>query len=100
MAQLSREMVQYLAKLCRIACSEEEEKALLHDLKEILGYVDQLNEISTEGVIPCNNVSQNLTSAPLRKDIAAITLSREEFLKAAPKQVGGIVCVPRFQKEE
>ncbi|MDB6081509.1 MAG: hypothetical protein JWO53_781, partial [Chlamydiia bacterium] len=44
MVQITKDTVRYLAKLCRIACTEEQEDTLLHDMKGVLNYVELLNE--------------------------------------------------------
>lgn len=98
MADINKETVRYLAKLCRIACTEVQEVALLHDMQKIIGYVEQLNEIDTEGLAICNNVSEILTQAPLRDDVIGDVLSRDEFLKNAPQHIGGLVRVPTVLK--
>lgn len=94
MAQLDKKTVKHLAKLCRIACTEEQEEKLLHDMQKILGYVEQLNELETDGVAPCNFVTECMTQTPLRKDVVEPSMSRKEFLDNAPQQVGGMIKVP------
>ena len=98
MADINKETVRYLAKLCRIACTEEQEEALLHDMQKIIGYIELLDEIDTEGLAPCNNVSESLIQAPLREDLTGDVLSREEFLKNAPQHIGGLIRVPQVLK--
>ena len=98
--KLSKETIHYLARLCRIACTEEQEEALLNDMQKILGYVELLNEIDTEGVDPCNNVSECHTQTPLRRDAVGSTLSRDEFLKNAPQHIGGMIRVPAVLKDK
>src|SRR5437879_1212980 len=98
MADINKETVRYLAKLCRIACTEEQEDALLHDMQKIIGYIELLGQVNTEGLDYCNNVSEILTQAPLRDDAVGATLSRDEFLKNAPQHIGGLVRVPTVLK--
>ena len=43
MAQFDKDLLK-LKKLSRIECSEEEQKKLLHSLRNILAYVDQLKK--------------------------------------------------------
>ena len=100
MATLKKETVHYLAKLCRIACTEEQEDSLLHDMQKIIGYVELLNEINTDGVPPCLNVSECLSQTPQRNDVVGKTLSRDEFLKNAPQHIGGMIRVPAVLKDK
>ena len=98
MAQLNRETIHYLSELARIACTEEEEAALLHDLRQILDYMEQLNELNTDGVAPCHTVLEHLTQTPIRDDVASATLSQKKFLENAPQKTGGFVRVPTVLK--
>lgn len=93
MAEFDENELDKLAKLCRIACSEEEKKALQVQLTNILKYVDQLNEIDVEGVEPCYRVLETLSNV-MREDEVGETLSRELFLANAPAHVGGMIRVP------
>ena len=100
MATVDKKMIKYLAGLSRIAVSEEEEESLLKDLKKILGYVEMLNEVDTSQTKPCTYVALSVDKTPLREDVAEITLTREQFLKGAPLQIGGMVRVPPVLKQE
>jgi aspartyl-tRNA(Asn)/glutamyl-tRNA(Gln) amidotransferase subunit C len=100
MAQLDKEMIKYLAELSRIAVSSEEEESLLKDLKKIIAYVEQLNEVDTSQVAPCTYVTQSLNKTPLRQDVVKETLTREAFLKGSPQQIAGMVRVPPVMKQE
>ncbi|MBS3904240.1 MAG: Asp-tRNA(Asn)/Glu-tRNA(Gln) amidotransferase subunit GatC [Simkania sp.] len=90
---LSEEDIEKLSHLCRIACTPEEKEKLRANLSKILGYVDQLKEIDTTGVPPCNSVLEGMTN-PLREDESCDTMSREVFLANAPAHVGGMIRVP------
>ncbi len=100
MTDLPENVVDYLADLCRIACTEEEKKALYKDLKQILGYIDQLNEVATVDIEPCTYVAEALQKAPLRKDVPHNTLSQKEFLKNAPGHTAQMIRVPTVMKQE
>ena len=98
MSQLNQETIAYLTRLSRIDCSDEEQKKLLIDLKKILAYVDQLQEVDTEDVAPCNQVLEN-TYNVMREDIPEEPLSRELFLTNAPSHIGGMIRIPPVFKE-
>jgi aspartyl-tRNA(Asn)/glutamyl-tRNA(Gln) amidotransferase subunit C len=47
---VSPEQVRHIAKLARIAMSDEELERLVPELNNILGWVEQLGEVNTDGV--------------------------------------------------
>jgi len=57
--------VKKLATLARVDISNEEQKNLLEDLKVILGYVDQIQEVITGEINPAANDLRNI----LREDV-------------------------------
>lgn len=97
MVQLDKNVIKSLIQLSRIDCSEEEQESLLGDLQKILNYIDQLNEIDTSDVSPCNHVLAEITNV-MREDEVGETLPREVFLANAPAHVGGMIKVPPVLK--
>lgn len=99
MSQLDEAFVEHLAKLCRLTCTEEEKKALLVDLNNMLEYVKQLDSCPTEGVEPLTTVIQNQEPLSLREDREEPSLSRETYLRIAPAHIAGLVKVPCIIEE-
>jgi aspartyl-tRNA(Asn)/glutamyl-tRNA(Gln) amidotransferase subunit C len=99
MAQLDKKTIQQLTKLSRIACTEEEQDALLIDLKGILSYVEQLQEVDTSNTLPCNHVLEDIVNV-VREDVAGPTMPREVFLANAPSHVSGMIRVPPVMKPQ
>lgn len=97
MVALDQKIIRYLTELSRIKCTPSEEEELLGDLQKILGHVDQLSEIDTEGVAPCNHVLEGFSNVS-RVDEIGPTLPREVFLSNAPSQIGGLIRVPTVIK--
>src|SRR5436190_565910 len=93
MVCLDKKMIKYLTQLSRIHCSEEEQEALLADLQKIIGYIEQLDEINTDNVPPCNQVLEEVTNV-MREDVVGGIMPRETFLGNAPSQVAGLIRVP------
>lgn len=100
MAEVTEESLLHLAKLCRIRLSEKERKARLKDFRQIVDYVEQLSQVSTEGVEPCSYVTKGHAQTPRREDIPENTLDRELFLKGAPSSIAGLVRVPTVIKSK
>lgn len=93
MGNLDKEAIQNLIKLSRIECSKEEQASLLKDLEKILAYIEQLQEVDTENVSPCNQVLEGACNV-MRADEVGEIMPREVFLSNAPSQVGGMIRVP------
>jgi len=97
-SDIDKKTVENLTKLSRIECTEEEQEAILRDLKRILNYIELLNEVDTEHVPPCNHVLDDIANV-LREDEVGAILPREEFLANAPSQIGGMIRVPPVIKQ-
>jgi len=97
MANIDKETIKNLTELCRIDCTEEEQISLLHDLQKILKYVDQLEEVDTEHVKPCNHILDANIDAT-REDFVGNIMPRDVFLSNAPSHTGGMIKVPPIMK--
>ncbi len=87
------EQIRHIAKLARIAMSEEELERLVPELNNILGWIEQLGEVDTEGVEPLTAViDQKLR---LRDDAVTDGGCRDELLANAPVAEHGFFAVPK-----
>ena len=87
------EQVRHIARLARIAMSDEEIAALAPELNNILGWVEQLGEVDTEGVEPLTAViDQKLR---LRDDVVSDGDCRDAVLANAPAAEHGFFAVPK-----
>jgi aspartyl-tRNA(Asn)/glutamyl-tRNA(Gln) amidotransferase subunit C len=90
--EIGREEVLHVAKLARLALSDEEVERFREQLSAILEAVGKVAELDLEGVPP--------TSHPLdlvnvfAEDEPGPSLSREEALANAPDPDGGFFGVP------
>ncbi|NUQ18014.1 MAG: Asp-tRNA(Asn)/Glu-tRNA(Gln) amidotransferase subunit GatC [Sphingomonas sp.] len=90
---VSTEQVRHIAKLARIAMSDEEIERLAPELNNILGWVEQLGEVNTDGVEPLTAViDQKLR---LRDDVVTEGNIRDEILANAPEAQHGFFAVPK-----
>jgi len=85
--------VEKIAQLAKLEFSDQEKNALTGQLNQIVEYVEKLNEINTDNILPTSHVI-NLNNI-FREDIIGESLSREEVLKNAPKQKHGYFSVPK-----
>ena len=98
MAHFDHQTLEHLKKLCRMECSPEEEATILASLKQVLEYVDLLNEVDTDKVQPCRYVLRGMLQNQMREDVVTDLLSRDKFLANAPDQIGGMVRTPSVMK--
>jgi aspartyl-tRNA(Asn)/glutamyl-tRNA(Gln) amidotransferase subunit C len=90
---VSTDQVRHIAKLARIAMSDEEIERLAPELNNILGWVEQLGEVNTDGVEPLTAViDQKLR---LRDDVVTEGEIRDEILANAPEAQHGFFAVPK-----
>jgi aspartyl-tRNA(Asn)/glutamyl-tRNA(Gln) amidotransferase subunit C len=90
---LDNATVAHIAALARIRLSEAEVEPLANELSQILGWVEQLNEIDTTGVVPM--ASAAATRLPIRDDAVTDGQCRDAILGNAPRAARGFFAVPK-----
>jgi aspartyl-tRNA(Asn)/glutamyl-tRNA(Gln) amidotransferase subunit C len=86
--------VEHVAQLARLAISEEEKELFSRQLGDIVGYIDQLNEVDTENVEPMAHAIPMVNV--VRDDVAKNDYDREELLAISPYEENGFISVPRI----
>lgn len=85
--------VRHIAKLARIGMSDAEVDALVPEINNILGWVEQLGKVNTDGIEPLTAViDQKLR---LRDDQVTDGNIRNEVLANAPDAQHGFFAVPK-----
>jgi len=85
--------VRHIAKLARIAVSDSEAEALVPELNNILGWVEQLQEVDVAGIEPMTAVIPN--HLRLREDEVTDGGIRDKVLANAPVAEHGFFAVPK-----
>ncbi|HWH23117.1 MAG TPA: Asp-tRNA(Asn)/Glu-tRNA(Gln) amidotransferase subunit GatC [Allosphingosinicella sp.] len=85
--------VRRIAKLARIAVTDGEAEALVPELNNILGWIEQLQEVDVADVEPMTAVIPN--TLRLREDEVTDGGKREAVLKNAPVAEHGFFAVPK-----
>ena len=85
--------VRHIARLARIAVSDAEVEALAPELSNILGWIEQLQEVDVAGVAPMTAVIPN--QLRLRDDIVDDGGKRDAVLANAPVAEYGFFAVPK-----
>jgi aspartyl-tRNA(Asn)/glutamyl-tRNA(Gln) amidotransferase subunit C len=89
--------VERIAQLAHLALSAEETAKMTVELGHILAYVEQLEEVSIEGVEPTAHVQ--IDRLPLRPDEPTPSLAHDVALREAPRVSEGGFAVPAFVDE-
>lgn len=90
---VNNDQVRHIAKLARIAMSNDEIAALVPELNNILGWVEQLAEVDTDGVEPLAAVIP--AKLAFRADVVTDGDRRDAVLANAPAAAHGFFAVPR-----
>jgi aspartyl-tRNA(Asn)/glutamyl-tRNA(Gln) amidotransferase subunit C len=85
--------VKRVARLARIAVTEEEVLRMTGELNGILGFVEQLSEVNVEGVEPMTSV----TPMAMKKRVDAVTDGNKagDIVANAPNEDRNFFLVPK-----
>ena len=92
--RMSREAVQQVALLARLALTPTEETELVAHFDKVLTYMEKLNELPTDGVEPTAHAVE--VPAPLRADQVTNHADTEALLQNAPAQEADFFKVPKI----
>jgi len=79
---LSTEDIKKIAYLARLEVSDSDAAATLSKLTGILGLIEQMQAVNTDGIVPMSH-SQDVVQR-LRDDVVTKTNQREAFQKISP----------------
>ena len=85
--------VRKIASLARIAVTGEQVTAMVPELNNILGWIEQLGEVDTSAVAPMTAVIPN--ALRLRADVVSDGGIAASVLKNAPVSEDGFFTVPK-----
>jgi aspartyl-tRNA(Asn)/glutamyl-tRNA(Gln) amidotransferase subunit C len=85
--------VRHIAKLARIAVSDSEAEHLVPELNNILGWIEQLQEVDVTGIEPMTAVIPN--ALRMREDAVTDGGKRDAVLANAPVAEHGFFAVPK-----
>jgi len=91
--KITRGEVENVARLARLALADEELDRLTGEMDAILGYVEQLNELDTDDIIPMAHAVP-LENA-FRADEVRPSLGTDKALTNAPDPDDGCFGVPK-----
>ncbi|MGB0576469.1 MAG: Asp-tRNA(Asn)/Glu-tRNA(Gln) amidotransferase subunit GatC [Alphaproteobacteria bacterium] len=91
---VDKSTVARIAQLARIKVPEEDLDALADELSKIVGWVEQLDEVDTEGVAPMASTAEG-TVLRQREDVVTDGDCRDDVLANAPETAKGYFVVPK-----
>jgi aspartyl-tRNA(Asn)/glutamyl-tRNA(Gln) amidotransferase subunit C len=86
--------VEHVAKLARLALSEEEKTKYAEQLAKIIDYFDQLKSVDTTGIEPLAH-AQSIFNV-MRDDEVVAPAGKDLLLENAPEKENGYFRVPRI----
>jgi aspartyl-tRNA(Asn)/glutamyl-tRNA(Gln) amidotransferase subunit C len=96
-SQISRDEVAHLARLARLALTDDELDSYAGQLDAILGHVSQIQAVDVTGVEATDNPLKDVNV--FRRDVVGPCLTQEQALAEAPKSAEGRFAVPRILGE-
>ena len=81
--------VEYVARLARLELSNSEKELFAGQMGAILGYVEKLKELDTDGILPTSHAVPMENS--FREDSACSPIGLEKALANAPDRAGSFL---------
>jgi aspartyl-tRNA(Asn)/glutamyl-tRNA(Gln) amidotransferase subunit C len=94
MSKITADDVRKVAQLARLDLPDDTIATYTGQLERILDYVDQLQAVDTEGVLPTTRAVEVVNAT--REDIVVDTDVRQELLDQAPQREGDFFRVPKI----
>ncbi len=91
--EINDKLVSYVAELAHLKLDDDQRAQAAADLARMIGYVDQLSELDTDGVEPMSHAFPVVNV--FREDEDKPSMERELILTNAPKQKEGCFLVPK-----
>ena len=95
--RITRTDVEKIAEIARLELTAEETESFTEQLSSILGYIEKLNEVDTEGVEPLSHSTPG-SDAPQfaqREDETQPSLGSQVATENAPDKEAGYFKVPK-----
>ena len=90
---ITKKEIEHIAKLARIELREDELEKFRVDLNKVLGYIEVLKTVNTDGVEPLAQVTglENV----FREDVAERSELTDDILKNPPAHTGRFIKVKK-----
>ena len=91
--EITDKLVAYVAELAHLKLDDAQKQQAADDLTRMIGYVDKLSELDTEGVEPMSHAFP--VTNVFREDEVRESMAREQVLANAPAVKDGCFLVPK-----
>ena len=85
--------VEHVARLARLELTLGEKELFAGQMEAILGYVEKLNGVNTEGIVPTSHAVPMENA--FREDTIQTSIGLEKALANAPDRAGSFFAVPK-----
>jgi aspartyl-tRNA(Asn)/glutamyl-tRNA(Gln) amidotransferase subunit C len=90
---LDKSAIETIAYLARIRIADDELESLAGELEQIIGWVEQLSEVDTDGIEPMTSIASMIL--PERADAVTDGACADKVLVNAPDPAGPFFTVPK-----
>ncbi|PLX72322.1 MAG: Asp-tRNA(Asn)/Glu-tRNA(Gln) amidotransferase GatCAB subunit C [Desulfuromonas sp.] len=91
--KISRKEVEHVANLARLALKDEELDQLTSQMDQMLDYVEKMNELDTEGIVPTSHAVP--VENAFREDEVKPSIGIDKALQNAPDPANDCFRVPK-----
>jgi aspartyl-tRNA(Asn)/glutamyl-tRNA(Gln) amidotransferase subunit C len=91
--KLDESTVDRIAYLSKLEFNNDEKKAILNDMNQMLSFIEILQDVDTENVEPLIHMTEDVNV--LRADDAIVTTSQKEALGNAPSKDSTYFKIPK-----
>ncbi len=97
MIQIDDALIDKLANLAKLRFNDDEKDQLKDDLQNMLNFINQVNEVDTEGVEPLIHINMRYNN--FREDVPKHLNTKAETLSNAPAKNEDFFLVPKVIKK-
>ena len=90
---INKNVISKLARLSKLKFNEDEMKLISNDLSKMLDFINQLQDLDTEGIDPLIHVNEEINN--WREDKVQGMISQEEALSNSPVKDGTYFKLPK-----
>ena len=91
--KINHKVISKLARLSKLKFNEDEMKLISNDLSKMLEFINQLQDLDTEGIDPLIHVNEGINN--WREDQVQGMISQEEALSNSPVKDGTYFKLPK-----